>query len=130
MKFKKDHMLDALARVENEDGYASWPDSLTHSKALLAAWLRAVRVGYLRMFTDEEVEAYLANRRAVRAVLVAQLDAAVADELRPDDTWEGMAPSVRTLGEKLTQVCGQIAWIQRNTAYTLTETGVERLGIV
>lgn len=129
-KTRDDHMRAALARVISNDGVASWPSSYGITPvAVVNQWRRATQCGYLRALTDEEVEAYLENRRGVRAVLLAQLELAALDERRPDSIWEGDAPTVDIVAEKLTKVCAEIRWLlqETHTGYTLTPAGVEFL---
>lgn len=129
-KTADDHMRDALRRVIQHDGVASWPSSNICPAAMVNQWRKATTCGYLRVLDDDEVEAYLANRRGVRAVLLAQLELAALDEDRAEPFSDWDPASVEMLGEKLAKVCFEIRWLKTgaNSGYTLTPEGVRFLG--
>lgn len=125
---RKDYFSMALKRVIANDGVCGWPG---HDQvgAVKEAWIRATRLGYLRVWSDEEEAARLENRRAVREVLLAQLDLAAHDELRPVEWFKTDLPMLREITEALEKVCFEIRWLQENAGsiYTLTERGIAYL---
>lgn len=125
---RRNYLKDALERVINAEGMTSEANSIVHTKAINSAWESAKKQGLLRRVTADEEEAFIANRRSVRTVLLAMFHDAVEDETR-SAKWDDGQPSINTLADKIDSVAFDI----RNTRdssgrlWTLTPDGIARL---